>query len=181
MLHEFFHVFSRANPDTRDEIYNLIGFIPVQKEIILPEKLAKTKLLNPDGTSDYAINLETSNGRAVFAYPLISANEEHYTTEKPAFFNYLVFNLYELQADKNGKYNLIVDDLGNTTIPFNKIPSFFKKIKDNTSYIIHPDEISADNFVFTVFLLSENQKLKDYSKEGRKLIEDIGAILKAFN
>ena len=181
MLHEYSHIFNRYNKSVRDDVYKLIGFKEANGPILMPEKIANRKLLNPDGTTNYYIPLLKADGSKVWAYPLIIANEENYLKDKPDFFNYLDFAMYELKPMEDNVYNLIVDDNMKTTIPFDKIPSFFTKIRDNTNYIIHPDEIIADNFIYTVFLLSENVKVKDFSNEGLDLINEIGQILKSVN
>lgn len=165
MLHEFFHIFSRYNKATRDELYALIGFEEVKGEIDLGP-IGSRKLLNPDGTTDYLIKLEDK-----LAYPLISSTEDEYKGSKPTFFNYLSFHLYELKPVDNGY------DLG-AIIPFENAPTFFSQIKDNTDYILHADEIMADNFIYTIFYLANDEKIKDFSPEGMKLIESIGELLK---
>ncbi len=180
MLHEFSHIFNRYNKSTRDQLYDLIGFKEVRGPILLPEELGKRKLLNPDGTTDYAIELKDINGEKVMAYPLISASADHYLKSKPMFFNYLVFHMYNLQPMEDNVFQLQVDENGSTTIPFDRIPSFFTTIKDNTNYIIHPDEIMADNFKFVAYDLGKGRKLKKFSEEGQRLLDEIGAILKAY-
>lgn len=180
MLHEFSHIFNRYNKESRDQLYDLIGFKEVRGPILLPETLGKRKLLNPDGTTDYSIKLKTNSGEEVLAYPLISASEDHYTRSKPSFFNYLVFHLYELRPMEDNVYKLVLDENDSTTIPFERIPSFFASIKDNTNYIIHPDEIMADNFIYAIYYFAKNKKIKNFSEEGMQLINDVGAILKSY-
>ena len=180
MLHEIFHIFSRYNLEAREKIYSLIGFRPMNSKIIYPEILAKRKLLNPDGTTDYLIELEDINGRSVIAYPLISADSDHFQARKPSFMQYLHFELYELQPMEDALYKLLADEKGHSTIPFNKIPAFFTSIKDNTQYIIHPDEISADNFIYTIYYVAEGKKVKNFSIEGMKLIDEIAEVLTEF-
>jgi len=168
MLHELFHILSRYNEVTRDALYKMIGFIPVNGLIVYPEGLGSRKLLNPDGTTDYMIQIGDK-----LAYPLISSKQSEFSTDKPRFFDYLDFKLYELQPGEDGVYNLAGD------IPFQEAGDFFKQIKDNTDYIIHPDEVMADNFIYTIYYLADNEKLKDFSKEGMALINGIGEVLKA--
>ncbi len=166
MLHEFFHIFSRYNVATRDKLYALIGFKPVIGELELGSKGSR-KLLNPDGTTDYFIDLEEHGP----AYPLISATEDNFVEAKPTFFSYLDFHLYNVEEGEDG-ISFVKEK-----IDFQNAPSFFKQIKDNTNYIIHPDEIMADNFIYTIMMLAADQKIKDFSPEGMKLIDDIGMLL----
>lgn len=170
MLHEFFHVFSRYNPSTRDSLYGLIGFYPIEDRLILPLALSERKLLNPDGTTDYMIRIGES-----LAYPLITTTSVDYLESKPAFFNYLEFKLYKLLPGVDG-----VLHVGNE-IPFQNAGDFFRQIKDNTDYIIHPDEIMADNFVYAVYNAANGSKIKDFSSEGMALIDRITSVLKTHN
>ncbi|WP_235297017.1 hypothetical protein [Portibacter marinus] len=167
MLHEFFHIFSRYNVETRNELYALIGFKPVDGQINLGATGSR-KLLNPDGTTDYFIELEEGP-----AYPMITASDDQYIRSKPTFFNYLEFNLYQLEEKTDGNYEL------GEVVPLQTANSFFQQIKDNTNYIIHPDEIMADNFIYTIFYLAENEKIKDFTAEGMELINEMGEVLKS--
>ncbi|MEY3421126.1 MAG: hypothetical protein RIR48_1415, partial [Bacteroidota bacterium] len=65
---------------------------------------------------------------------------------------------------------------GNTTIPLKKTPIFFTKIKDNTQYIIHPDEIMADNFMLAVLAFSNNE-FDRFSENGASLLFDLLRVL----
>jgi hypothetical protein len=56
---------------------------------------------------------------------------------------------------------------------------FFTKIKDNTQYIIHPDEIMADNFMFAVLAFS-NDDYNRFSGTGKVLIKELLTILRKF-
>jgi hypothetical protein len=50
-----------------------------------------------------------------------------------------------------------------------KVPAFYEKIGKNTQYIIHPDEILADNFVH---LMMGNQNLAT-----PRIVERMGRML----
>lgn len=172
MLHEIWHILSRNDKGLRDKIYNLVGFEPHGKEIKLSQDMSKLLLSNPDGVStDYAINL----GDNLMALPIITSQQDHYDPSKPRIFDYFNFDLYEIDQDGT----VLTNPNGSTTIPPAKNAVFFKKIKDNTQYIIHPDEITADNFMLAVNAYDTNT-YGNYSPEGRKLIEDIIEILKNY-
>ncbi|MBK8886264.1 MAG: hypothetical protein IPN46_06780 [Saprospiraceae bacterium] len=61
--------------------------------------------------------------------------------EAPMFFDYLHFDLYNSLSDRSDHYMVTSTPDGKTLIPMEQTPSFLPKIKDNTQYIIHPDEI----------------------------------------
>ncbi len=174
MLHEIFHIVSRQNPELRSDIYKLIGFEKAEKRVKLNEMLNKKLLTNPDGVSyQYFIRLDS-----ILAIPLITSNFATFTKNNPSFFNYLQFDLYQIR-DKGTYYEAITDEKGNTTIPLKKTPVFFTKIKDNTQYIIHPDEIMADNFMFAVFAFSTDDYNR-FSGPGKVLVEELLTILQKF-
>jgi hypothetical protein len=174
MVHEVFHILSRYEPALRHQLYRLIGFEKANKPIKLNQPLQEKLLTNPDGVSyQYFIALDS-----VKAVPLITSRYGTYRETSPHFFDYLNFDLYQLK-DKGTHYEAQSDESGKTLLELQKTPMFFKKIKDNTQYIIHPDEIMADNFMLA---LQANQKndFSKFSKDGRVLIEQILDILGKF-
>jgi len=156
-LHEIYHIMSRYNEDFRRASYNLIGFNPVEGNIDFPEALDKRILLNPDGVNmAYAITLKTDKAEdePIDAIPVIHTNSANYSIDKPAFFSYIQFDLFRIE-EEGDRFNVkISDEKGSMVtpeIPDLYYPSFFEQIYDNTQYIIHPDEIMADNFMFAIF------------------------------
>ena len=67
------------------------------------------------------------------------------------------------------------DNLG-TTLTDGMMPGFFEQIKDNTQYIIHPDEIAADNFIYAI-TRSNITDSKRFSEEGVDLVERLYRVL----
>jgi hypothetical protein len=172
MLHEVWHILSRNNKKLREDLYELIGFKPHHITLTLPKSIDQKVLTNPDGvTKAYAIDL----GDGIDAIPLIVSTRDKFVKEVPRFFDYIQFDLYEVSDDGN----VLATESGKTTIPPQNNAMFFKQIKDNTQYIIHPDEIIADNFMLTV-----NAKYKDdfdgYSPQGKQLIMDVLSHLEAY-
>lgn len=174
MLHEIFHIYSRYNESKRHELYALIGFKPLDAKISRPDVMQKRLLCNPDGINcDYYIDLENAEGKKIKAIPSIVSNKNAFDKKSPSFFSYVSFNLFEIQKDTNGTYQVLADNNGFSTINMSEVPNFFKQIKDNTSYIIHPDEILADNFKYIMM----RNDISQYSEEGAALLRDIKATL----
>lgn len=171
MLHEIAHIISRSNPALKKAMYAEIGFVPIGKKITYPEPLKNRILINPDGINDdYMIRLN-HEGKSVSAVPAIVSNFTSYRPSVSSFFSYIKFDLYLLEGNK-----VIADENGFSTLDKNMMTSFFNQIKDNTQYIIHPDEIIADNFM----LLIKARQSKDYSQfttEGKNLILNLQGIL----
>lgn len=177
MLHEIFHIISRYQPEVRKEMYSLIGFTKAKTTPIASSPLAERLLTNPDGvTMDYVQNLGNEVQETV-VIPLIKSKFKEFSKDRTSFFEYLDFDLYEVK-DNNGKLNILADGNAATTVELKKTPNFFTQIKDNTQYIIHPDEIMADNFMLALLAYKKNEYNK-FSKEGRQLIDDVLTILKS--
>lgn len=181
MYHELFHVYSRLNPGKRAQLYRLIGFETIGLENIrMPEALAARVLHNPDGV-DFAqkITLDTGNGKTIDAIPVIYANHPGFTQDQEEFFGYVEFNLYQIEHTTKGNWNVLTKPDGYTSLlDLKNLPDFFRQIKDNTGYIIHPDEVLADNFGFLMQGKSNPKITARFSAEGKQLIENIEKVLK---
>lgn len=173
MIHETFHIISRYDKALKEKIYALIGFFPHNQTLNVPKAITDRWLTNPDGIStDYYIQLRDEKLEAK-AIPLILSNKSAFTTTNPSFFSYLQFDLFELDEDSG---QLLHGDNLATTLTDGMMPGFFEQIKDNTQYIIHPDEIAADNFIYAV-TRSNITDSKRFSDEGADLVERIYKVL----
>ena len=123
-------------------MYEIIGF-KVINEIPLPQSLKDIKATNPDAPMiNSYINLlreEEANDYTLFIY---SSGE--YSGGN--LFDYVKFGFIKLQDLNN-------DHIIPVIYEEKDFSNFFEQIGHNTGYIIHPDEILADNFVF---LINEN-------------------------
>ena len=182
MLHEVFHIYSRFHPEEREALYRLIGFEPIPQTLFFPDSLAQRLLLNPDGISvNYAISLNLpGDSLPVRAVPLIASGQPNYSPALPGFFAYLDFHLYPLQEETEG-YRVVTQNGHRSPLPPpNLIPDFFHQIGDNTNYIIHPDEILADNFVFLVLAQTGEKDfaLSNYSERGQEVLRGMEGVLR---
>ncbi|MGB4960437.1 MAG: hypothetical protein WBO36_13240 [Saprospiraceae bacterium] len=176
MIHEVFHVLSRYDETLRKDLYRLIGFSKSPKPVRLNDHLSRRLLTNPDGVSYQYVMELPKDGGTIQAVPLITSKYDGYRSSTNAFFDYLNFDLYEL-VDKGEYLEASTTSNGQTTIPLKSTPMFFSKIKDNTQYIIHPDEIMADNFMLGLQAYSKGD-FKKFSKEGKELIDQLMDRLK---
>ncbi len=181
MYHELFHVWSRLNPAKSDRSYKLIGFEGLGYEnLILPPGLAERALYNPDGV-DFAqkITLAQADGSTIHAVPIIFSNHLGWTEEQNTFFAYLEFNLFQIEKQADGKWKVLVKDDGyRSALNMQGQTDFFRQIKDNTGYIIHPDEVLADNFAFIMQERNGQKVSLKFSAEGKQLLVDLEAVLK---
>jgi hypothetical protein len=162
-IHELFHIWSKWNTNLtiRDELYASIGFykIPVEKPIEFPASLNALKITNPDApvVMKYYINLKKSGdarGKIYKCTPILHASRAFDAQFSTNMFNYLV------------PTTLILDD---TTyeplqplkyLSYYEASNFYDQIGNNTNYIIHPEEILADNFVLWMIGTDNSKKLK---------------------
>lgn len=136
IAHELFHIWSRKNPALREKLYEAIGFTKTQ-EIAFPAHLKDRKITNPDAPrNDHSIRLRFKD-REVSGIPILFSSAENYDTKRGGeFFDYLQFKFLlrptnELAGPK-------------------EVAGFFEQVGRNTDYIIHPEEILADNFALLV-------------------------------
>ncbi|MGF1911792.1 hypothetical protein L4C38_20460 [Vibrio kasasachensis] len=143
MAHEIFHIYTRHNQVKKDELYQSIGFDYVG-EIEFPDDLEERKITNPDApVNDYAILVEY-NQQPVWAMPILYSISEKYDLNKGGeFFNYLLFK-FLIVADEHG--NWTYDDDHPLIVDRSELKGFLEQVGSNTNYIIHPEEILADNF-----------------------------------
>ncbi|MFN0215501.1 MAG: hypothetical protein ACKVT2_14690 [Saprospiraceae bacterium] len=182
MYHELFHVWSRLNPAKSDQTYQLIGFEGIGYENLrLPSELAARALYNPDGV-DFAqkIALAQADGSTIFAIPIIYSNHLGWTDTQNTFFAYLEFNLFQVEKQPDGTWAVLIKEDGfSSLLNLQGQSDFFRQIKDNTGYIIHPDEVLADNFAFIMQERNGQKVSLKFSAEGKKLLADLEAVLKA--
>ena len=179
MLHEIFHIYSRLNPEKQKALYELIGFKSIgdSQKLNIESPLKERILTNPDGPNfAYAIDLK-SKDKTIKCIPIISSTFPKYTEQKKAFFDYLYFDLFEVREDKKGNWEVISDADGKAMVPDDAMPSFFDQIKYNTQYIIHPDEILADNFMILALHKKYPDQYPHLNDEGLLLLEQIKNLL----
>ncbi|MEM6260939.1 MAG: DUF4157 domain-containing protein [Bacteroidota bacterium] len=141
VVHELFHVLSRNFPDFRESMYRLIGFTLI-KPIQYPEAIASSRITNPDAPqTDSYINLQV-NGDTTPCMMVLYADKPY---NGGAFFEYLQVGFWQLPLE---------DEVSNNEAPtiytMKTVDGFFQQVGKNTNYIIHPEEILAENFSFAL-------------------------------
>jgi hypothetical protein len=149
--HELFHIISRHDPALRNKLYQVIGFEECA-EFSFPAALARRRITDPDAPrNDHCIRLRI-HGKSVWATPVLYADRERYDPKKGGvFFDYLLFKL--AVADHSGKSASgppISANAGTRFVDTDGVSGFYEQVGKNTDYIIHPEEILADNFAFLV-------------------------------
>lgn len=144
IVHELFHVLTRANPNFRKKMYKIIGF-RLMKPIDYPENLKPYRITNPDATqTDSYIQLKV-NGKPVDCMMILYAKKEY---TNGSFFQYLNVGFLRLKGRKEKSIQFV--DGKPVIYTFEDVSGFFEQVGKNTNYIIHPEEILADNFAYTM-------------------------------
>lgn len=179
MLHEISHIVTRTRPILKTQLYALIGFKKMANPLIINDSLSQRLLTNPDGVpQNWATTLIAAGNRSVFAIPLLYAKNNMWSAEQPAFFDNMDWNYFEVEpsTDATSLVVLTQGDKQQSTLDTKGINETFLQ-NYNTQYIIHPDEIIADNF--SILMLSEKKSsiLALYTEGGRTLIQKMRAVL----
>lgn len=170
VTHELFHILSRNHPKLRDSLYAVVGFKPCG-EVAYPKELASRKLTNPDAPVIEHFITVSVQGKPTPVVPILFSKEEKYDVQKGGeFFAYLVFKLLAVEqragawvpVDRESKPQLLDAD---------EVQGFREQIGQNTNYILHPEEILADNFVLLV------QNAKDVKTP--RILQEMRRILTA--
>ena len=146
LLHELFHLISRHDPALRSKLYAIVGFRPCNR-IELPEAWEARRITNPDAPHvDCYIELEVEY-RKLLAAPLLYGTPPKYDAQRGgSLFDYLTFKLLVLRKEGQRLIPELMDGRPVVIDP-RGIDDFTRQIGKNTNYIVHPDEILADNFV----------------------------------
>ncbi len=151
VCHELFHILSRQNPDLRERLYEAIGFAPCD-ELELPRELASRKITNPDAPrNDHFIRLAIQ-GQQCLAVPVLLSTAENYDAERGGeFFEYLNFQFMLMKKTANPRHlDIRYENSMPKLVGPEEVSGFFEQVGRNTQYVIHPEEILADNFALLI-------------------------------
>jgi hypothetical protein len=127
----------------------LIGFQECPP-IELPEDLQRRKITNPDAPTVNCVTQLTRDDRTLYLAPLLLSR--HDIGELPrdtTIFRELDFRLMVVEPAPAG-WRVAVDEDRPLLYEPRNFPEWWSKIGRNTRYIIHPEEILADNFVHVI-------------------------------
>jgi hypothetical protein len=138
---------SRHDGSLRSRLYRIIGF-EVCQPIELPASLAPRRITNPDAPRiDCVITLPGPEGRQYTGAPVLYSSTANYDAKRGgSLFQSLVFRLLVVES-RSGRWQPLLKSGEPVVINPRNEPAFLEMIGKNTDYIIHPDEIMADNFV----------------------------------
>lgn len=136
--HELFHVYSRVlEAAQRDRLYAVAGFVPVP-EVRLSEPLSALRVTNPDGYSlGHATAVTDGDGATRQVVPLVVSK----VPAAEAITGGRIGDVIKLRL-------LVVGAPGGVLEV--EATDYAAQVGKNTGYIIHPDEVLADNFSLLV-------------------------------
>lgn len=146
LLHELFHILSRQSQSRRTKLYNILGFESCSPIDLSPD-LSARKLTNPDAPSFNSVLRIQHEGESLTISPVLLTKRSDYdSVEHTSLFRELEFKLLVVEPKRDGWQ----EKQPTTLLDPQQVPAFLEKIGRNTHYIIHPEEVLADNFVFLV-------------------------------
>ncbi len=168
LAHELFHVLSRHDADLRRRLYAIVGFEPMD-EIELPAEWNARRITNPDAPRvDSRITLAFA-GESVVAAPVLFATPAEFDAEAGgSLFKHLTFRLLVLEQ-AGDRWAPKLENGQPVFLDPREQSDYARQIGGNTGYIIHPDEILADNFVL---LVRGEREVKT-----PRILEAMGAVL----
>lgn len=178
LMHELFHIISRYHPDLRHELYACIGFEPLVddvRQLQIPRTLASKILLNPDGIHyGYAARIKMKDGGRLRMIPIISSAFRQFEAKSIPYFSYVDFGLYPVEHTTEGQWRVQTLSDGSSPVDRSAIDDLQAQMGGNTDYLIHPDEILADNFAL---LLLTDHRDTPLGETGIELLADLRRIL----
>lgn len=175
IIHELFHIYSRYHPGKREQLYQAIGFTKVPP-VSIGAFLTKRRLTNPDATNyNYKINVKDKSNRSMEVMMMVYSKYAAFQEGKE-LKDHITFSLFEIKKE-NGSYKIINGKQPQAIDP-NEVTGFFEQVGRNTHYIVHPDEILADNIRLIVLSKMDKSFVKHLNPEGIGLLDKIEAIIR---
>lgn len=152
LCHELFHVLSRWAPELRGKLYASIGFEPCG-EVTLPGDFERRRITNPDAPAfDHSIRVRVEGVERRMVPVLWSRTADYDAAAGKAFFDTMEFRLMAVRLEGDPVRG--VPEVDADGAPIMRKPEdtegFFEQVGKNTGYLIHPEEILADNFEILV-------------------------------
>lgn len=145
-VHELFHIYTRYNPEMRDRLYRIIGFQRCLNDIELPENLQSKRITNPDApTIEHYIVSYYRNVFTLFV-PVLYFQADY---QGGSIFNYMQFKMMAIE-EMNSRHRYLNQGGNPVLVSPSEMADFYAQVGENTDYVIHPEEILADNFVLLV-------------------------------
>jgi hypothetical protein len=163
LAHELFHVMTRHDPHFRSAAYAQVGFRQGQ-EVRLPAAIAPLQITNPDVPRHDSFITVRTGGQAVEATPVLLSRSAVLDPEiGDELDDYWTLRL--LVVERTSPSGTLVPRMRNgapVLLRLRDTTGYFDQIGRNTSYVIHAEEVLAENFAFMVTgeTVSEPQRVE---------------------
>ena len=125
-------------------MYGIIGF-DISESISYPDNIKARRITNPDAPqTDSYINL-LADGKGISCMMILYATDDY---SGGSFFDYLNIGFLSLVGDKEKTAEIVNGEPVIYTMQ--QVQNFFEQVGRNTNYIIHPEEIMAENFTHAI-------------------------------
>ena len=151
LAHELFHVMTRHDARFRKQAYALVGF-RIGPELQLPAAIAPLQVTNPDvPRHDSFIDLSI-DGRPITVVPVLLSRSAVFDPEiGERLDDYWTLRLLAVETTAAGE--TVAPQMRNgapVVLRLKEVEGFLDQVGRNTRYIIHAEEVLADNFAFLV-------------------------------
>lgn len=146
IAHELWHVLSRHSPALRDAAYAVIG-TTAASGFTMPPEVAARYITNPDGPDvAYRVPVQLPTGTA-WVMALLDYTAPGFTAGGTGNLMELIeLRFLELVPDASGAWQPLRDGSGALVVHDPAATPFAPCYGQNTSEIVHPDEVVAESF-----------------------------------
>lgn len=171
MAHETFHVLSRADRELREKLYGIIGFRRCER-IDIPRSVASLRITNPDAVENHYTISVRHRGQPVDALPFLRFRSDKIDT-RLSFLQQS--QVAWLLVDREGANCRVRDGAEEQAgVAPRVLEGLYEQIGRNSHYLIHPEEILADNFAI---LFSSTVRGVDADVPSPEILKRMRAIL----
>lgn len=151
LSHELFHVMSRHDTHFRQNAYGLIGF-RIGNEISLPELIAPLQITNPDAPRHDSYIDVGSDGQNITVVPVLLSRSAVFDPQiGNALDHFWTLRLLVVkQISPDDDLHAVEQHGAPRLLKLSQVEDFLEQVGRNTRYVIHPEEILAENFALLV-------------------------------
>lgn len=176
LLHELFHIYSRfLSEERRHALYAVVGYQPARwspplpypiyaaakpkdwprlfkpRNISLPHPLVDEAIVNPDALTYRHVIPVTIGLTQLYGLPVLFSRErDPVAAAEMGLSNIMGFRLLLVRPNSLGRWRMDPKQRRQGFVRPHEVDGFWQAIGRNTDYIIHPEEILADNFVLLI-------------------------------
>jgi hypothetical protein len=151
LAHELFHVMSRYDSRFRKQAYALVGF-RIGPELHLPAAIAPLQVTNPDAPRHDSFIDVYLDGQMITVVPVLLSRSAVFDPEiGEDLDDYWTLRLLVVKKISDGE--TLAPQMRNgapVLLRLREVDGFIDQIGRNTRYIIHAEEVLAENFAFLV-------------------------------